>query len=304
MLRSRRWSIVSAAILAVAISSGSARAEDKKSGDGIIPVFKLGGSIAETGNDDSFSLSGESPTTLRDLVAHMKKAAGDPAVKAVVLFADGDAMGNAQTEELRQAMEWLQKAGKPIYSHSDSLDMKGYILLSGVSRLSMVPTGDLWIMGLHGEAPYLRGLLNLLGVKPDFLTCGNYKSAAEMYLREGPSKEAEEMQNWLLDSLYETDLKLIASGRKVEVSKAREWINQGPYTAEKAKAAGIIDAVEHRQDFENMLREKYGKKVVFDKVARNRPRSISQPIACSRSWATCSTKGREAQRSRPSRSCM
>jgi protease-4 len=143
--------------------------------------------------------------------------------------------------------------------------MKAYLLLSGVSRISMVPTADLWILGMHGEAPYLRGLLNLLGVKPDFLTCGSYKSAAEMYLREGPSKEAEEMQNWLLDSMFETDLKLIASGRKVDVAKARGWINKGPYTAEKAKTAGIIDAVEHRQDFEKMLQDKYGKKVVFER---------------------------------------
>jgi protease IV len=266
MLRSRYWMVAAAALFAVTFSSGSIRAEDKKAGDPVIPVFRLSGTLSEAGGgDDAFSFSGETPTTLRDLVANLKKAAGDPAVKAVVIFADNAGLGNAQIEEVRQAMENLQKAGKPIYTHSDSIDMKGYVLLSGVSRMSMVPTADLWILGMHGEAPYLRGLLNLLGVKPDFLTCGSYKSAAEMYLREGPSKEAEEMQNWLLDSMFETDLKLIASGRKVDVAKARGWINKGPYTAEKAKAAGIIDAVEHRQDFENMLRDKYGKKVKFDK---------------------------------------
>ena len=266
MLRSRCCGLVSATMLALALSSGFSRAEDKKAGDPVIPVFKLSGTVSEAGGgDDSFNLSGETPATLRNLVAKLKQAAGDPAVKAVVFFADDAGLGNAQIEELRQAMDKLQKAGKPIYAHSDSMDMKAYVLLSGVSRLSMVPTGDLWILGLHGEAPYLRGLLNLLGVKPDFLTCGNYKSAAEMYLREGPSKEAEEMQNWLLDSMFDTDLKLIAAGRKVDVAKSREWINQGPYTAEKAKAAGVIDAVEHRQDFEKMLRDKYGKNVVFDK---------------------------------------
>ena len=266
MLRSRFCKHVSAAMLALALSAGFVRAEDKKAGDPVIPVFKLSGTVSEAGGgDDAFNFSGETPSTLRDLVAKLKQAASDPAVKAVVLFADDATIGNAQIEELRQAMEKLQKAGKPIYAHSDSMDMKSYVLLSGVSRLSMVPTADLWILGLHGEAPYLRGLLNLLGVKPDFLTCGNYKSAAEMYLREGPSKEAEEMQNWLLDSMYATDLKLIAAGRKIEVAKAKEWINQGPYTAEKAKEAGIIDAVEHRQDFEKALRDKFGKKVVFDK---------------------------------------
>src|SRR4029079_9315044 len=148
--------------------------------------------------------------------------------------------------ELRQAMSKLQAAGKPVYSHSDSLDMKEYVLLSGASRLSVCPTADLWITGLHGETPYLRGLLDLLGVKPDFLTCGEYKSAAEMFMREGPSPAAEKMQNWLLDSLYETDLKLIAQGRRVDATQAKKWVDNGPYTDRTAKAAALLDAIEHR----------------------------------------------------------
>ena len=98
-------------------------------------------------------------------------------------------------------MAKLRAAGKEIYAHADSLSMREYVLLSGASRLSVVPTADLWVTGLFGEAPYLRGLLDKLGVKPDFLTCGAYKSAAEIFLREGPSPEAEAMQNWLLDGM-------------------------------------------------------------------------------------------------------
>src|SRR4029079_11873044 len=132
-------------------------------------------------------------------------------------------------EEVRQAMKRLRDAGKEVYAHADSLGMGQYTLLSGASRLSVVPTADLWVMGVGGEAPYLRGLLDLLGVKPDFLTCGDYKSAAEMFMREGPSPAAEKMQNWLLDSLYETDLKLIAQGRRVDATQAKKWVDNGPY---------------------------------------------------------------------------
>jgi protease-4 len=44
--------------------------------------------------------------------------------------------------------------------------MGEYALLSGATRLSMVPTGDLWLTGVYGEAMYVRGLLDLLGVQP------------------------------------------------------------------------------------------------------------------------------------------
>src|SRR5205814_9739399 len=128
--------------------------------------------------------------------------------------------------------------------------MAEYVLLSGASRISVVPTGDVWLTGIDAELPYLRGLLDKLGVKPDFLTCGDYKSAAELFLREGPSPQAEKMENWLLDGLFDAYVQLIARGRGVDPAKVKAWIDDGPYSAEKAKAVGLIDAVEHRPAFE------------------------------------------------------
>lgn len=258
--------------------------DDKKaeSTKATIPVFRLAGAITEAPADETLFFASSKAVSLKDLVARMEQAAKDEAVKAVVILQEGGSTGAAQKEELRQAMAKLRAAGKDVYAHADSLSMGEYVLLSGASRLSVVPTGDLWITGLYAELPYLRGLLDKLGVKPDFLTCGEYKSAAEIFLREGPSPQADKMENWLLDGLFETYVKLIAQGRGVDVVKAREWINAGPYSAEKAKAAGLIDAVEHRHAFEALLKSKYGKDVVFDKkYGKKKPPTIdfSSPFA-------------------------
>lgn len=247
------------------VGTGEVKDAPKASPKPKVAVFRLNGAVTETSPDSTFSLSTTTGVALRDLIQRMKKAATDDQVKAVVILADGASVGNAQIEEIRQAMARLRKAGKQVYAHSDSLDMAGYVLLSGASHLSMVPTSDLWLTGLYGESPYLRGLLDKIGVRPDFLTCGEYKSAAEMYLREGPSPEAEAMQNWLLDSMFETHLGLIAEGRGREVAKARSWVDGGPYTAEKACEAGLIDAVEHRQDFQARIAKQVGEEVVFDR---------------------------------------
>ena len=135
----------------------------------VLAVFRLSGTVSEVVEDDLFSFGAEG-VSLKDLVARIKKAAGDPAVKAIVLLSEGGEMGTAQTEEIRQVLGQLRAAGKQVYAHADSLSMRQYLLLSGASRLSVVPTGDLWITGLYGEAPYLRGLLDKLGFKPDFIT--------------------------------------------------------------------------------------------------------------------------------------
>ena len=74
------------------------------------------------------------------------------------------------------------------------------------------------------------------------------------------------MQNWLLDSLFESTVAQIAAGRKVDAAKVKDWIDNRPYIAEEAKEKGLMDAIEHIQDFEKGLKDKFGEKGVVDLI--------------------------------------
>jgi protease-4 len=268
-----------------------------------IAVFRLTSPITESPEEDLFSFNTSPSVSLKDLIERLRKAADDPAVKAVVILPEGGHAGLGQLEEVRQAMKRLRDAGKEIYAHADSLSMGDYTLLAGASRVSVVPTGDLWIMGIAGEAPYARGLLDLLGVKPEFLTCGAYKSAAETFMRTGPSPEAEKMQNWLYDSIYDTMVGLISKGRDLKLEKVKELIDAGPYVAEDAKKAGLIDAVEHRQAFEAMLKGKYGNDIVFDKKYGQKKQAkvdLSSPFAAFKIFGELMGQGKKKPSGKPS----
>ncbi|WP_165066753.1 signal peptide peptidase SppA [Paludisphaera rhizosphaerae] len=231
-----------------------------------VAVFRLSGTIQETPRDEVLNLGGETSTPLWPLIERLDKAAKDPAVKAVVVLVESPTVGSSQVAEIRAAFERVKAAGKPVIAHADQVgSLSHYVLMSAASRVSVVPTGDLWITGLYGESPYIRNLLEKVGVRPDFLTCGDYKSAAEMFMRDGPSKEADAMQNWLLDSLFDTMVARVAASRKVDPELVKAWIDSGPHTAEKARALGVIDAVEHRQDLEAYLKKTYGGDVVIDR---------------------------------------
>jgi protease-4 len=96
------------------------------------------------------------------------------------------------------------------------------------------------------------------------------------------------MDNWLLDSLFETSVNLIAEGREVSPEKARRWIDDGLYTAARAKETGIIDTVQFRQDFVNDLKAKYGKDVEFDRKYGKKKRDevdLSSPFGLLKLWA-------------------
>lgn len=251
-------------ILVLALTMGSQLAAAADADQPVLAVFELG-SITEQPAADDFPFGSAGGESLKSLIARMKKARDDAAVKGIVLLMGDASVGSAQIEEIRQVMDELKQAGKPVHVHATSFSTGGFILFSGASRISVVPTGDIWVTGLYGESPYLRGLFDMIGVAPDYFTCGDYKAAAEMFMRTGASPEAKQNQDWLLDGIYQNALGMIAKGRGVGVEVVQKWIDQGLYSAETARTAGLIDAVEHRQEFQAGLQEKYGEKVRFDK---------------------------------------
>jgi len=293
MYRMLKYSVLALTMCLIAASPAGA-AEKKKESKGsakpVIAVFTLDGPISEKPQGEEFPLFATRQASLKDLVERMKKAKDDKKVKAVVLLLDEVEFTLAQTEELRQALDQVKAAGKDVYAHVDSLLMtRSLALAAGAKRISATPTAIIIIAGFNAESPYLRGLLDAIGVKPDYLTCGEYKSAAEMFMRKGPSPQAAEMHNWLLDSLYESYLKQVAQGRGVKPERVRQWIDGAMYTPEQAVKEGIIDCVQHRQDFEAELRKKFGEDVTFDrkygKKRQGEDIDLSSPLGALQLWA-------------------
>ncbi|MCO6436384.1 MAG: signal peptide peptidase SppA [Phycisphaerae bacterium] len=223
-----------------------------------IALFRLEGDMVETPSALPPLFGEKPPMSLKAVVAGLKEARINPNVVAAVIELQGAQLGAGQIAELHDAMRKFRAVDKPVYVNADAMDTLSYTLATGASRVSLVPTGDLWLMGLRAEAPYLRGTLDMLGIFPDFEHMGAYKSAAEMFTRTTASPEASDMRDWLLDSLYEGIINMIAEGRSMSPDKVRELINGAPYTAEEALEAGLIDAVEHRQDFAKYVERRHG----------------------------------------------
>ena len=268
MMFHRRYAVV----LVLLLATGSARAQfggfgGRANAEPKIAHFRLSGPLAEAPSQfGMFNFGGEPALSLKTLLERFRKARTDDSVKAIMLTLDAPTMGWAQVQELRDAINRFRAVDKDVYCHVESMDTKLYYLASSASHLAVVPTGDVFLTGLYSEMLYYKGLLDKLNCRMDMEHIGEYKGAAEPFTRTGPSDEAKEMQNWLLDSLYGQIVKGIAESRRLSEDRVREIIDDGPYTAEGAKAAGLIDAVEHRQRFVDGMRERYGGRI---EIARN-----------------------------------
>ncbi len=198
------------------------------------------------------------PQSMKGMLRRLDKALKDPSVKAVIVDVNQMGMGFAQMRELHRTISDFKALDKRVYVHADFLTTGKYALATAADHISITPTGEVWLTGFYGETPYVKGMLDKIHVQADFLTCGDYKSAAEPLTRTGPSPEAQEMTDWLLDGIYESLIDMIAIGRDMKASKVKRLIDGGPLVAKDAKKAGLIDSVMHRQDFVEMLKGRYG----------------------------------------------
>jgi protease-4 len=230
-----------------------------------IAHFRIKGALVETPVNLPPLFGSEPPLSLKSLLERFKEARHDNNVVAVVIDLQEAALGFGQLHEIHQAMRKFAAVDKDVFVHVDGLRTLTYALATGASNISVVPTGDVWLVGLYGETPYLRGALDKIGCVPDFEQCGDYKTAAESLMRTGPSEQSSQMHKWLLDGLYDDLVNLIADSRGMSEAKVRKLIDNGPYSAEEALEAGLIDSIKHRQDFVAELKSRYGPALKFVK---------------------------------------
>ena len=242
------------------------RGGDTKDQTKQIVYFKIKGALAETPVTMPPLFGGDPPVSLKSMLERFKEARLDNSVVAVIVDLQQAALGFAQLQEIHESLRKFAAVDKEVFVHADSLRMGTYAVSTGASHVSVVPTGDLWLIGLYGETPYLRGTLDKIGCVPDFEHCGDFKTGAESITRTGPSEASSKMNKWLIDGIYEDMVQLIADSRDMTPAKVRELIDNGPYLAEEALANGLIDSVKHRQDFIADIKKRFGTgtKVVTD----------------------------------------
>lgn len=226
----------------------------------IIAHFHLSGMMQESPEQDAISALEGPVLTLHRILSRIDRAAKDERVKGVIVSISYIGMGIGQLEEIRGALSRCRDAGKKVFVYTEHLSTGLYALLSVATHFSIAPESTLDLTGLYGESLYIKGLLDILGLQADFIAAGDYKSAPEMYLRSGPSEKAQENIDWLFDSIYDTIVGQIGTSRKLSIPQVKTLIDNGPYNAKAALAAGLCDKIEHLDDFIASIRRQMGPK--------------------------------------------
>jgi protease-4 len=189
--------------------------------------------------------------TLADAVGTLRRAAADPRIATVVITPVADGAMWGQLQELREAVEAVKKAGKPVVAYLESGGPAEYYIASAADRIVLMPAGTLQLTGLATYELFFRGTLDKVGVRADLLHIGDYKTYANTFTERGMTPAHREMNQSLNKDNYDELVRAVASGRKMADADVRRALDAGPYLADEALAAGLVDAVAYEDQIDD-----------------------------------------------------
>jgi protease-4 len=264
----RRWAWLGALLLTIGCDESPHGSQtihmlrsslDKASG-GVVVELDLSHGLSE--KPAQFSLiSGAGAPTYADLVQTIERGSSDRRTHGFLLRMGESELSWAQAEELGRLLAALRPE-QPVICHAHAYSNATLLFaLSACDRIWLSPAGEVASVGIAGQMLYLKRLLERLKVKADFLHMGRYKSAAEMFTEDGPTEPARQSLDAVLGSLRQTWITGLSASRAGaqmlkdghEIQKVVEY---GPWPAEAAKQAGLIDAVGYLSDARNDAKER------------------------------------------------
>lgn len=159
-------------------------------------------------------------------------------LKKIRLCIEPHNLGWAQAWELRSLLARLRAAGVTVQTYLLSDDKISAFIASASDKIMAPETVALDFSPFTSESVFVQSLLAKLGVRPQFLSVGEFKSAAEIFTRTGMSPAARKQTEELIADLENAFFSALAEKAPTLAEKK----NRGIVGIEKARATGFIDA--------------------------------------------------------------
>ncbi len=221
-------------------------------------VDRGGGSPFESFDFMSFSPS--RAIGLNDILSALEKAADDDKIEGIFLDLSIVAGGWSTIDEIRQAIDAFKKeSGKFVVSYGEMYMQNAYYLGSVADELYLHPEGAIDFRGINSELAFLKNMLDKLGIDPQVIRYGEYKSAGEPLFREDMSEENREQIRSYINSIWNNVIADIATSRGLTINHVDEAAdNLWTRNAELALEHQMIDGLLYRDELYDLLRDHIG----------------------------------------------
>lgn len=217
--------------------------------------------IVESVPDDPLAqIMMEDTLQLRDVVEAIDRAAEDRRVKGMIARVGAGRMGLAHLQEIRDAIGRFRASGKPAYAFAETFGEfgpgnGGYYLATAFDRVYLQPSGDVGMTGLMYESPFIRGLLEKLGVTAQMGQRREFKNLMNFYTDRAYNEPYRLAMQELMDSQFDQIVRGIAEARGMTPEHVAGLFDQGPFYGAEALEAELVDALAYGDEVYQAISE-------------------------------------------------
>jgi protease-4 len=213
-------------------------------------------SSQERGN----SLLGETNQSLVSEVAEIvRKAEKDGKIKGVILRINSPGGTVTASDTIyHELLAYKQRTSVPMVAQILDLGTSGaYYIAQAADRIVAQPTTVTGSIGVIMVRPSFAGLMGKIGVEATQITSGPHKGMGSPFTPLEDDERA--LFQTVIDDLYRSFVDAVASGRPgLSRDQVTKLADGRIYTAEQAKAAGLIDDIGYLDDAVSSLRQAAG----------------------------------------------
>ena len=196
---------------------------------------------------------------LNEILLNISKAKEDKKIKGIYLEPSIIPAGLATIEEIRNAILDFKESGKFVICHSDFYSQTSYYLATAADKIYMNPEGLIPLLGLRAQLIFFKGTLEKLGIKPEIIRHGKFKSAVEPLMYDKMSDENREQISKLIGSIWDYMISEISARRGITVEKINYLAdNLEIWDAKSTIEHNLIDSLAYKDYVLDKLKELTG----------------------------------------------
>ena len=194
-------------------------------------------------------------TGLNVILESILKAKNDDNIKGIYLQVASTNAGITSISEIREALVDFKSSGKFVVSYAEWHTQSAYYLASVSDTIYLNPMGDILLKGLNANLTFFKRSLEKIGVEPQIIRHGKFKSAIEPFINEKMSEENRLQTTTYLNSIWSNIVQPIAISRNISNERINEIANE--LLCNSASAAlelNLVDQLVYHDQFISSLK--------------------------------------------------
>ncbi len=214
--------------------------------DRVVLDLDLRGGLADQESVNPLAALGGERLSVLGIERALRRASSDSRVQGLIVRLPEAGMAPAAADELALAFHGFRAAGKPVLAYSQGFYQSGAVLAT--YRLATA-AGEIWMQadapfqasGLARGDLFFKRFFDKHGISADFQQRAQYKTAINPFLYSDYTTPHRESELSWMGSVYGAELAGAAADRRMSPTRLRSLIEAAPYSADQARAGGLID---------------------------------------------------------------